>query len=189
MISFRESHVFTVISSVLGCSINFKIKQKFLLKRPVSPDYLSVSCDYDETENQNLNIFLILYSVNDYIIGLFSRAIEVEYFGACVTYKIPTDEVRNLLKVFNDLEKGTVFVGMDLLFLFIYLFVYLFIYLFIHLFIFLIIYQPVLFFFVFYNHSHWFLDLLKYLLLIIFRRNRNGKLVLNGLMNFFLVEC
>ena len=79
LISFRERHVFTVILSVLGCSINFKIKQKFLLKQPASPDYLPVSCEYDETENQNLNIFLILYSINDYIIGLFPRAIEVEY--------------------------------------------------------------------------------------------------------------
>ena len=71
-------------------------------------DYLSVSCDYDKTDIQNLNIFLILYSINDYIIGLFPTAVEVEYFGVRVKYKMPTDEVRNLSKVFNDLEKGTV---------------------------------------------------------------------------------
>ena len=51
--------------------------------------------------------FFFLHSVNDYIIGLFPTAVEVEYFGARVTYKIPTDEVRNLSKVFNHLEKGT----------------------------------------------------------------------------------
>ena len=72
------------------------------------PDYLCVSCDYDETEIQNLNIFVILYSVNDYIIGLFPTAVEVECFGVRVKYKIPTDEVRNLSKVFDHLEKGTV---------------------------------------------------------------------------------
>ena len=33
---------------------------------------------------------------------------EVEYFGSRVTYKIPTDEVRNLSEVFNYLENGTV---------------------------------------------------------------------------------
>ena len=52
--------------------------------------------------------FFFLHSVNDYITGLFPTAVEVEYFGARVTYKIPTDEVRNLSKAFNDLEKGTV---------------------------------------------------------------------------------
>ena len=87
--------------------MNFKIKQRFILKQP---DYLSMSCDYDEKENQNLNIFLILYSINDYIIGLFPTAIEVDYFGTRVRYKIPTDEVMILSKVFNDLEKGTILV-------------------------------------------------------------------------------
>ena len=51
--------------------------------------------------------FFFLHSINDYITGLFPTAVEVEYFGARVTYKIPTDEVRNLSKVFNHLEKGT----------------------------------------------------------------------------------
>ena len=104
----RNPVLFKVIPSVLGHTISFKISERFLLRRPLSPDYLSVFWDYDETENQNLNIFLILYSINDYVIGLFPTAIEVEYFGARVTYKIPTDEVRNLSKAFNDLEKGTV---------------------------------------------------------------------------------
>ena len=53
-------------------------------------------------------MFLIPYSINDYIIGLFPTATEVEYFGTRVTYMIPTDEARSLSKVFNDLEKGTV---------------------------------------------------------------------------------
>ena len=75
------------------------------------PDYLSVSCDYDETSNHTLNIFLVLYSINDYIIGLFPTAVEVEYFGVRVKYKIPTDEVRNLSKVFDHLEKGTVLIA------------------------------------------------------------------------------
>ena len=72
------------------------------------PDYLSISCYYYKTENQSLNIFLIPYSINDYITALFPTAKEVDYFGARVKYKIPTDEVRNLSKVFNHLEKGTV---------------------------------------------------------------------------------
>ena len=97
-----------MIPSVLGRPINFKITERFPLRRPLSTDYLSVFCNYDETEKQNLNTFLILHSINDYIIGLFPTAIEVEHFGARVTYKIPTDEVRNLSKAFNDLEKGTV---------------------------------------------------------------------------------
>ena len=57
----------------------------------MSPDYVSIP-----------------YSINDYIIGLFPTATEVEYFGTRVTYMIPTDEARSLSKVFNDLEKGTV---------------------------------------------------------------------------------
>ena len=93
---------------ILGRSIIFKITPRFLLRLAVFSDYLSVSCDYDKTDIQNLNIFLILYSINDYIIGLFPTAVEVEYFGVRVKYKIRTDEVRNLSKVFNDLEKGTV---------------------------------------------------------------------------------
>ena len=75
------------------------------------PDYLSVSFDYDETSNHTLNIFLILYSINDYITGLFPTAVEVEYFGVRVKYKISTDEVRNLSKVFDHLEKGTVLIA------------------------------------------------------------------------------
>ena len=35
-------------------------------------------------------------------------AVEVEYFGARFTFNIPRCEVRNLSKVFNHLEKGTV---------------------------------------------------------------------------------
>ena len=97
-----------MLFKVVPNSIIFKIIHIFLLRRTVFPDYLSVSCDYDETKNQILNIFLILYSVNDYIIGLFPTAMEVEYFGSRVTYKIPTDEVRNLSEVFNYLENGTV---------------------------------------------------------------------------------
>ena len=99
---------FLRVPSVLAHAINYKITQRFFWKRPVFPDYLSISCCYDETENQNLNIFLIPYSINDYIIGLFPTAKEVGYFGARVKYEIPTDEVRNLSKVFNHLEKGTV---------------------------------------------------------------------------------
>ena len=83
-------------------------KTQIFIKTPVFPDYLSVSCYYDETENQDLNILLILYSVYDYVTGLFPTAVEVDYFGARVTYKIPTDEDRNLSKVFYHLEKGTV---------------------------------------------------------------------------------
>ena len=44
----QESHVFfEVIPGVLGRSVNFNITSRFLLIRPVFPDYLSVSCDYD----------------------------------------------------------------------------------------------------------------------------------------------
>ena len=44
LITFKESHVFfEVIPSVLGRSINFNITQRFLLRRHVFPDYLSVS--------------------------------------------------------------------------------------------------------------------------------------------------
>ena len=47
LIPFRECHVFVeVIPGVLGRSVNFNILQRFLLRRPVFPDYLSVSCDY-----------------------------------------------------------------------------------------------------------------------------------------------
>ena len=97
-----------MLFKVVPNSIIFKITHIFLLRRTAFPDYLSVSCDYDDLWLQILNIFLILYSVNDYIIGLFPTAMEVEYFGSRVTYKIPTDEVRNLSEVFNYLENGTV---------------------------------------------------------------------------------
>ena len=134
------------------------------------PDYLSFSCDSDETENQILNIFLILYSINHYIIVLFPTAIEVEYFGARVTYKIPTDEVRNLSKVFNYLEKGTVLSAKIFSFnlcnfcqkLFIpevTLQVFSWIYCFSQCF-----YKPVWLFLFWYNHSHYFPYTLKYLM-------------------------
>ena len=50
LIPFRESNVlfFEIIPSVLGCSVNFNITQRFLLRRPVSR--LSFSCDYVKTE-------------------------------------------------------------------------------------------------------------------------------------------
>ena len=66
-----------------------------------------------------MNIFLFLYSIDDYIIGVFPTAVQVEYFGADVTYKIPTDGIRNLSKVFNHLEKGS-FKRIELLVLFIF---------------------------------------------------------------------
>ena len=47
LILFRESHFFEVIPGVLGRSVNFNITSRFLLRRPVFPEYLSVSCDYD----------------------------------------------------------------------------------------------------------------------------------------------
>ena len=85
-----------MIYIALGHSINFKITSRFLLRQSVF------------SENQNFNIFLIFYSINHYIIELFPTAVEVDYFGARVTYKIPRNEVRNLSEVFNQLEKGTV---------------------------------------------------------------------------------
>ena len=43
----RESHVFfEVMPGVLGRSVNFNLTQRFLLRRPVFPDYLSYSCDF-----------------------------------------------------------------------------------------------------------------------------------------------
>ena len=45
-----ESSVWSVcIPSVFGRSINFKIPKRFLCRRLLFPDYLSVSCDYDIT--------------------------------------------------------------------------------------------------------------------------------------------
>ena len=47
LIPFRESHVFfEVIPGVLGRSVNFSIIKRFLLRRPMFPDYLPVSWDY-----------------------------------------------------------------------------------------------------------------------------------------------
>ena len=54
LIPFRESHVFfKVIPGVLGRSVNFNIIQRFLLRRPVFPDYFSASCDYAANEQLN----------------------------------------------------------------------------------------------------------------------------------------
>ena len=54
LIPLRESHVFfEVIPGALGRSVKSKITWRFLLRRPVFPDYLSVSCDYAETETLN----------------------------------------------------------------------------------------------------------------------------------------
>ena len=52
LIPFRESHIFffQVVPGVLGRSVNFNIMYRFLLRRPVFTDYLSVSCDYDQTQ-------------------------------------------------------------------------------------------------------------------------------------------
>ena len=36
-----------MISDALGHSPNFKIACRFLCRRPVFPDYLAISCDYD----------------------------------------------------------------------------------------------------------------------------------------------
>ena len=48
LIPFMESHLFfEVIPGVLGRSVNFNATQRFLLKRPVFPYYLSISYDYD----------------------------------------------------------------------------------------------------------------------------------------------
>ena len=48
LILFRVSHeFFEVIPCDLDLSVNFKITQRFLLRWPVFPDYLFVSCDYD----------------------------------------------------------------------------------------------------------------------------------------------
>ena len=38
-----------LIPDVLGRSVNFTIPKRFLCRRPVFSDYLSVSCDYDQT--------------------------------------------------------------------------------------------------------------------------------------------
>ena len=47
LIPFRESNVFfEVIPGVLGHSVNFSIRLRFLLRRSVFSDYLSVSCEY-----------------------------------------------------------------------------------------------------------------------------------------------
>ena len=40
LIPFRESTFFEAIPSVLGRSVNFNITSRFLLRRPVFPDYL-----------------------------------------------------------------------------------------------------------------------------------------------------
>ena len=45
--SGKAMFFFEVIPGVLGCSVNFSITKRFLLRPPVFPDYLSVSCDYD----------------------------------------------------------------------------------------------------------------------------------------------
>ena len=46
LIPFKEEPCFfEMIPGVLGHSVNFNIN-RFLLRRPVFPDYLSVSCDY-----------------------------------------------------------------------------------------------------------------------------------------------
>ena len=43
----REKAIFfEVIPGVLGCSINLKITQKFLFRRLVFTDYISICCDY-----------------------------------------------------------------------------------------------------------------------------------------------
>ena len=63
LIPFRESHVFfEVILDVLGRQVNFNIKQRFILRRPVFPDYLPVSCDYDQKKiNQRFIVFGKVY--------------------------------------------------------------------------------------------------------------------------------
>ena len=48
---------FEVIPVVLGRSVNFNTTQRFLLRRPVFPDYLSVSCDYAKIKSSSLDLF------------------------------------------------------------------------------------------------------------------------------------
>ena len=50
----------------LGRSVNFNITERFLLRRPVFPDYLSVSCDYAWT---NLGCGVQFYKVSPRIRG------------------------------------------------------------------------------------------------------------------------
>ena len=44
--------------------------------------------------------------IEDYVVGLFPSATEMEYFGSRITYKIATEEVKNLSAVFSHLEAG-----------------------------------------------------------------------------------
>ena len=45
-----------LIPGVLGRSVNFKKPKGFLCRRPVFPDYLSVSCDYDLTDKKKSQV-------------------------------------------------------------------------------------------------------------------------------------
>ena len=71
LISFRESDVFfKVIPGVLGCSVNLNIIQRFLLRRAVFPDYLSVSCDYGEIEFCTIQFLQFSLYLNEGIVNL-----------------------------------------------------------------------------------------------------------------------
>ena len=46
LIPFRESNFFESIPGVLGRLVNFNITWRFILRWPIFPDYLAISCDY-----------------------------------------------------------------------------------------------------------------------------------------------
>ena len=52
LILFRVCHVSQkLIPGVLRCSVNFKMRKRFLCRWSVFPDNLSVSCDYGLRKN------------------------------------------------------------------------------------------------------------------------------------------
>ena len=66
LITFRRSHVvFEVIPRCFELLVNFNITQRFLLRRHVFPDYLSVSCDHDveKYEKSKLAVLQNRYSI------------------------------------------------------------------------------------------------------------------------------
>ena len=63
-----------VTPGVLGRSVNFNIIQRFLLRRPMFPDYLSVSWDYVVIYNLNLSLLFVTINFAFSLFWVFTLA-------------------------------------------------------------------------------------------------------------------